>query len=130
MTFADVAKKLQDLTAGKTTELRASFDDTTSRFFISTKGMGANQNFSLEFSSPVLASKVLGQGSLGPFSTSSSTAAAYTTTATYGEVEFDGITVANLTSNKTTINGLTLNLMQVRTSPTPTIITVQSDTTK
>ncbi|MDX1806632.1 MAG: flagellar cap protein FliD N-terminal domain-containing protein, partial [Paenisporosarcina sp.] len=40
MTYSDVAKKLQEFTTGKPIELRASFDDTTSRFFISTEGLG------------------------------------------------------------------------------------------
>ncbi|MCZ8536929.1 flagellar filament capping protein FliD [Paenisporosarcina quisquiliarum] len=125
LTYADVAKKLQEATAGKTTELRASFDDTTSRFFMSTTGMGADQNFTLEFSDAALANQVINNN--GQLSYSTNTAGTnYMSTATNGEVKFDGILVDNLTSNKTTINGLNLNLLQKGTST----IMVQSDTAK
>ncbi|MGE6487483.1 flagellar filament capping protein FliD [Paenisporosarcina sp. NPDC076898] len=137
MTYADVAKKLQDITAGTATELRASFDNTTSRFFISTKGMGATQNFSIDFinsdgtPNANLANQVIGKknamdADVTTYSTSTAVAGSFMTAAINGEVEFDGITVNNLTSNKTTINGITLNLLQTGTST----ITVQSDTTK
>ena len=131
-TYADVAKKLQDSTASKSVELRANFDDTTSRFFISTKGMGENQNFSLKFTDAdglggaKLATQVLKMGSNGPFSTSDPAAAGFATTAENGELIFNGITVDNLTTNKTTVNGLTINLVKEGTST----ITVQSDTEK
>ena len=63
MTYAEVAKKLQDSTAGQVPELRVSFDDTTSRFFISTKGMGADQNFTLDFdNNEALAKQVINDG--------------------------------------------------------------------
>ena len=63
MTYAEVAKKLQDSTAGKVPELRVSFDDTTSRFFISTKGMGADQNFTLDFGdNAALANQIINDG--------------------------------------------------------------------
>ncbi|TWT03675.1 flagellar filament capping protein FliD [Planomicrobium sp. CPCC 101079] len=151
MTFADVAKKLQDATAGKTPELRASFDNTTSRFFISTKAMGENQNFSLEFldsagtgANTALAQKVINNGNETTFSTSTTTANEFMTKATNGAVEFNGIEVNNLTSNKTTINGLTLNLVKAATTTVPAVppatepttepstitVTVQSDSTK
>ena len=68
MSYAEVAKNIQDSTAGKLPELRVSFDDTTSRFFISTKGMGEDQAFSLEFTdadgvaNPTLAKQVINNG--------------------------------------------------------------------
>src|SRR5690606_19576178 len=48
-TYEAVAKKIQDLTAASVPALRASFDNTTSRFFIATKGMGSEQAFTMEF---------------------------------------------------------------------------------
>ncbi|WP_342542742.1 flagellar filament capping protein FliD [Paenisporosarcina sp. FSL H8-0542] len=126
MTYAEVAKKLQESTAGKTTELRASFDDTTSSFFMSTKGMGSDQNFTLEFSDDLLAKQVINDGTNTVFTTGTAVGGGFMSSATNGEVKFDGITVNNLTSNKTTINGLTINLLQKGTST----ITVQSDTAK
>lgn len=117
MTFADVARKIQDSTATSVPALRASFDNTTSRFFITSKGMGADQNFSMTFSDAALADKVVNNGG---------TTTAMTTNGQDGEVNFDGIPITGLKSNQTTVNGLTLNLTQVGIST----ITVKSDTTK
>lgn len=133
MTYADVAKKVQDETAGKVPELRMSFDNTTSSFFISTKGMGANQNFTMDFlnaekttANSALAKQIINNGTQTSFDTASTATNTFMKAATNGSVKFDGITVDNLTSNKTTINGLTLNLMQTG----ETTITVQADPTK
>lgn len=116
MTYAEVAKKLQDSTAGQVPELRVSFDDTTSRFFISTKGMGADQNFKLEFSNDDLARQVNG------------TATNMTANnATDGSVKFDGIEINGLKTNRTTVNGLILDLTKVGPETT---VTVQSNPEK
>ncbi|QHJ69581.1 flagellar filament capping protein FliD [Planococcus halotolerans] len=138
-TYEAVAKKVQDATAGKVPELRMSFDNTTSRFFISTKGMGADQNFTMDFenadgtANSALAKQVVNQESatagefVSSFSTSAATATdTFMSAAATGKVTFDGITVDNLNTNKTTINGLTINLLSVGES----IITVQADATK
>ncbi|PUB14688.1 flagellar filament capping protein FliD [Paenisporosarcina sp. OV554] len=123
MSYADVAKKLQDSTAGKLPELRVSFDDTTSRFFISTKGMGANQAFSLEFTdttgapNSALANQVVNNGGT----------TALAAGAENGSVSLDGIVIDGLTTNKTTVNGLTLNLVQ---KGPETTVTVQSNPEK
>jgi len=123
MSYADVAKKLQDSTAGKLPELRVSFDDTTSRFFISTKGLGANQAFSLDFTdaagapNSALANQIVNNGGT----------TALATGATNGSVKLDGIVIDGLTTNKTTVNGLTLNLVQVGPETT---VTVQSNPEK
>lgn len=130
-TYADVAKKVQDATAGKVPELRMSFDNTTSRFFISTKGMGADQNFDMSFSTPELAGQVVnakdGAGvQISSFSTSTAAAGSHMSSAASGSVNFDGITIGGLTSNKTTVNGLIINLLDVG----ETTITVNADSTK
>jgi len=117
MTFADVAKAVQDSTATSVPALRASFDNTTSRFFIASKGMGADQNFSMTFSDAALADKVVNNGG---------TTTAMTTNGQDGAVNFDGIPITGLKTNQTTVNGLTLNLVQTGTST----ITVNSDTAK
>ncbi|TWT27809.1 flagellar filament capping protein FliD [Planomicrobium sp. CPCC 101110] len=145
MTLADVAKEIQNATAGKVPELRVSFDNTTSRFFISTKAMGENQNFTLEFKdsagtgeNSALAQKIINNGTENTFSTGATAATGFITKAGNGAVEFNGIAVNNLTSNKTTINGLTLNLVKpkIDTDASDTVdnsiitVTVQSDTTK
>lgn len=125
MTYADVAKKVQDQTAGKVPELRMSFDNTTSSFFISTKGMGADQNFTMDFSTPELAGQVINSGTIS-LNTANATPDSFIKAASNGSITFDGIEVKDLTSNKTTINGLTLNLAQTG----ETTITVQADPTK
>ena len=118
MTFDGLAQAIQDATAGQKPELRANFDNTTSRFFITSKGMGGDQNFTMEFTDQTLADKVLNNGTL----------TSTTTNASYGSVEFDGIQINNLTTNKTTVNGLTLNLLQSSTETS--IINVQSNPEK
>lgn len=125
MTYKEVATKMQDATAASTPALRVSFDDTTSRFFVSTKGMGATENFTIDFDSAALAKQVIGTNTQTSFSTS--TATSYSSTATSGSVELDGILIEGLTTNQTTVNGLVLNLEQVGG---PTTITVSSDTSK
>jgi len=123
MSYADVAKKIQDSTAGKLPELRVSFDDTTSRFFISTKGLGENQAFSMDFTdaagapNSALANQIVNNGGT----------TALATGATNGSVKLDGIVIEGLTTNKTTVNGLTLNLVQVGPETT---VTVQSNPEK
>lgn len=124
-TYEQVAKKVQEATALTEPKLRMSFDNTTSSFFISTKDMGANQNFTMDFSTPELAGQVINSGA-SSFDTASATPGSFMKAASNGSVTFDGITVDNLTSNKTTINGLTLNLVETGTST----ITVQADPTK
>ena len=105
MTYAEVAKKLQDSTAKSEPALRVSFDDTTSRFFISTKGIGADQNFTLDFSeNTALAKQIINDGDAKILTT---------TNATNGKVIFDGIEIDGLKTNRTTVNGLILDLTQV-----------------
>ncbi len=131
-TYDAVAKKLKDATAGKVPELRVSFDNTTSRFFMSTKELGADQNFEMTFSTPELAAQVVnakeadGTTIKTQFTTAAAPAVGYMASAANGSMTFDGITVDNLTANKTTINGLTINLLEVG----ETTITVNADSTK
>ena len=124
-TYKEVATMLQDETASSSPALRVNFDDTTSRFFISSKGMGTVENFTLNFDSANLAKQVVGIDTQTSFSTTATTT--YSSAATNGSVELDGILVDGLTTNQTTVNGLTLNLLQV--GP-PSTITVSSDTAK
>ncbi|TWT04483.1 flagellar cap protein [Planococcus sp. CPCC 101016] len=123
-TFADVAKNLQDATAASIPALRASFDNTTSRFFIATKGMGAEQAFTMDFTAADgttanadLANKIINNGA------TTATAAG----AADGSMKFDGIEITGLKTNQTTVNGLTINLLQAGTEAT---INVQSNPEK
>lgn len=124
-TYKEVATKLQDATAAAVPALRVSFDDTTSRFFVSTKAMGSTENFTMSFDSAALAKQVVGTDAQTSFSTA--TASAYTSAGTDGKVVLDGIEIGGLKTNQTTVNGLTLNLLQV--GP-PSTITVSADTAK
>lgn len=124
-TFADVAKNLQDKTAASVPALRASFDNTTSRFFIATKGMGADQNFTLEFKnadgtaeSTELANKIMN---------SNGATSATATGAADGEIMFDNIKIEGLKTNQTTVNGVTVSLLQAGAEAT---INVQSNPEK
>ncbi|AQU77972.1 flagellar filament capping protein FliD [Planococcus faecalis] len=122
-TFEGVAKKLQDATAASVPALRASFDNTTSRFFIATKGMGSEQAFTMEFTdangaaSTALADKIINNG----------TATATADGATDGLIKFDGIEIKNLKTNQTVVNGITVNLLQ---KGAETIVNVQSNPEK
>ena len=125
-TYEAVAKKLQDLTAASVPALRASFDNTTSRFFIATKGMGSEQAFTMEFknadgtaASTELANKIMN---------SSGATSATADGAADGSIKFDGIDIVGLKTNQTTVNGVTVNLLQAST--TATTINVQSNPEK
>lgn len=130
MTYADVATKIEAASAGGVPELRASFDNTTSRFFFSTKGMGENQNFTMDFSNAELANQVVNNGanSITTIPTDPVTTVDHITSAKSGEVEVDGIVIGDLATNKTTVNGLTLNLVQA--SADISTIKVQSNAEK
>ncbi|WP_434401041.1 flagellar filament capping protein FliD [Planococcus sp. 11815] len=132
-TYADVAKKLQEATAGKQPALRVNFDDTTSRFFISSKELGSAQNFTLAFKN---ADGTADNTDLGRQITGTAQASMVSTAATDGSITIDGITVNGLTSNKATVNGLTVQLLSVdavatdTTPGTSTKVRVQSDPEK
>lgn len=127
MTMSDVAKKIQDSTAGKDIPLVASFDSTTSRFFMSSKNMGADQNFQLDFSDTDLMNRVMGTAEtvLTPVSTNSFTTAK---AATYGSLTYEGIEINNLKENKTTVNGLVIQLQEADNQDVS--ITIQKDATQ
>lgn len=124
-TYEAVAKRLQDLTAASVPALRASFDNTTSRFFIATKGMGAEQAFTMNFTAAdgttengALADKIINNGA----------ATATATGAADGSIMFDDIEIKNLKTNQTTVNGITVNMLQAST--TVSTINVQSNPEK
>lgn len=124
-TFADIAKNMQEKTAASVPALRASFDNTTSRFFIATKGMGSEQAFKMDFTAEDgttanadLANKIINNGG-------ASTATA--NGATDGAIKFDDIEVKGLKTNQTTVNGITVNLLQKGAEAT---INVQSNPEK
>jgi len=123
-TYGSLAKKINDASItkdGKTVSLglRANFDDTTSRFFISTKEMGSDQF--IEFGGTdinFVTSQIFGDETL--------VASDLTVTGENAKFTFDGITVDNYKSNQVSINGIDLTLMGK--TATPVTITVSSDT--
>lgn len=123
-TFADVAKKIQDASAASVPALRASFDNTTSRFFIASKGMGADQAFTMDFTNAdgtlnsALADRVINNSGA---TTASGTGAAD------GAIKFDGIEINGMKTNQTTVNGVVINLVQAGAEAT---VTIQSNPEK
>lgn len=105
-TFKSLATKIAeatDDTTGETLGMRANFDDTTSRFFLSTKALGGDESITLSnFSDAGVENRLFG--------------GATTANGSYGSVTFDGITVNNLKTNETTINNIKLNLVEKGTS--------------
>lgn len=132
MTFEKVAQTIQDATAGQVPELRVSFDNTTSSFFISSKGMGDSANFKMDFTDlaggdgTALANKIINSNSGASFDTAAAVDTdTFMTKAVDGSIKFEGIEVTGLTSNKTTINGLTISMLETGNS----IITVGANPT-
>ncbi|MDE0583210.1 flagellar filament capping protein FliD [Planococcus sp. A6] len=131
-TYADVAKKLQEATAGKQPALRVNFDNTTSHFFVSSKELGSAQNFTLSFQN----ADGTENNALGKQITGVEQASKASSIATDGSVSLDGIRVDGLTSNKTTINGLQIQLVSVdavatdTTPGTSTKVRIQADPEK
>lgn len=126
MTYKAVADLLQSETAGSVPALRVNFDDTTSRFFISSKELGEAQNFSLSFKTadgatdnPELSKQITGTNDLS----------VTTTNGANGSIIIDDVEVNGLTSNKTTVNGLTIEMLKVDTGSSSSI-TVSSDPEK
>ncbi|WP_249222034.1 flagellar filament capping protein FliD [Planococcus alpniumensis] len=126
MTYKAVADLLQSETAGSVPALRVNFDDTTSRFFISSKELGQAQNFSLSFKTadgatdnPELSKQITGTNDLS----------VTTTNGANGSIVIDDVEVTGLTSNKTTVNGLTIEMLKVDTDGSSSI-TVSSDPEK
>ncbi|MEZ0480697.1 flagellar filament capping protein FliD [Planococcus sp. SSTMD024] len=126
MTYKAVADLLQSKTAGSVPALRVNFDNTTSRFFISSKELGEAQNFSLSFKTadgaednPELSKQITGTNDLS----------VTTTNGANGSIVIDDVEVTGLTSNKTTVNGLTIEMLKVDTNGSSSI-TVKSDPEK
>ncbi|WP_025028343.1 flagellar hook-associated protein 2 [Caldalkalibacillus mannanilyticus] len=115
-TYSSLAKKINDAvdSDGKSLGIRASFDNTTSRFFFSTKDMGSDQGIQFE-NTTFVQNQILGGGST--FSASGAD----------GRITFDGIEIDNLKTNSTTVNGMNISL--VRADPATTItLSVRSNT--
>jgi len=126
MTYKAVADLLQSKTADSVPALRVNFDNTTSRFFISSKELGQAQNFSLSFKTadgatdnPDLSKQITGTNDLS----------VTTTNGANGSIVIDDVEVAGLTSNKTTVNGLTIEMLKVDTGGSSSI-TVSSNPEK
>jgi flagellar hook-associated protein 2 len=125
-TFGSLAKKIaeaSDTTTGESLGLRANFDNTTGRFFFSTKEMGASEQITfVENANAFVKNSILNDTAL-----SGTDLDTYTYSGQDGSFTFDGIAVTGLTSNETTVNGINISLLQE--GQTATLI-VQSDTTK
>lgn len=118
-TYADIAKKIAGAVNanGESLGLRANFDNTTSRFFISTKDMGPNAKVEI---SGELADQLMG-----------GTAGSYLGQGKDAQIDFKGSDGTNIpitggSSNVVTVNGMNINLLKA--APGTTVnINVQSD---
>jgi flagellar hook-associated protein 2 len=115
-TYGSLAKKVADAKddgTGESLGLRANFDDTTARFFVSTKELGVDQTIKFgEVSGTFVADHI-----------KIDTATTYT--GEDGSITFDGILIDGLKSNSVKVNGINLTLLKEGVSET---ITVTSDT--
>lgn len=123
-TFASLASKIGSATdsSGKSLGLRASFDETTSSFVITTKDMGKDQSIELTHMTGLtnVASLIFnGSASASP------TSPPFKAVGKNAEIKFDGTVIDNLTSNKVTVYGVDLTLLKAGTT---TSINVESDT--
>lgn len=136
MTYADLAHKITNLTdsSGNSLQLRASFDDTTSRFVISSKNTGENQTILIsDKTSPPggthvnLAQRITAGGLVN-------TADSPTTVQVTGKdslINFNGVDIKS-TTNKVSAFGVELDLIKPTPSTIPATsikVTVTSDTT-
>ncbi|WP_202079333.1 flagellar filament capping protein FliD [Caldalkalibacillus salinus] len=119
-TYTSLARKIAQATDadGQSLGVRASFDDTTSHFFFSTKEQGGNQGFTFEDTAFVREHIFGAQPEETP---------QLSATGQYGHITFDGVEINDLTSNQVSVNGLNLNLHQADPSQVATL-TVERDT--
>ncbi|WP_313804913.1 flagellar filament capping protein FliD [Cytobacillus sp.] len=126
-TYASLASKIGSATnaSGESLGLRASFDDTTSGFVISTKELGADQKISIKdvpSAGSINIAGVIGSGG----DSRTNTNAGPSVNGVNGSITIDGKTIDNLTSNKVNIYGMDLTLLKKDSNPVT--ITVESDT--
>lgn len=121
-TYNSLASKINNAKdeEGKSLGLRASFDNTTGRFFISTREMGEEQGFQLE-ANAFVKEKILGD--------LDADASELSRKGVNGSVTYNGIKVDGLTSNVVRVNGVDFSLKQATESEVITI-TVQGDPDK
>ncbi|MGN7399548.1 flagellar filament capping protein FliD [Cytobacillus praedii] len=127
-TFASLATKIGSAvdSNGKSLGLRASFDEVTSSFVISTKDMGKDQKIDLTHKTGTsdVASLVFNGGTI---SAAPATPTTYSADGKNAKITFDGTVIDNLTSNKATVYGVELTLLKADPTATTTI-NVESDT--
>ncbi|WP_056686536.1 flagellar filament capping protein FliD [Cytobacillus solani] len=126
-TFASLASKIGSATeSGKSLDLRASFDEVTSSFVISTKEMGKDQKIEITHQTGTsdVASLVFNGGTI---SAAPATPTTYSADGKNAKITFDGTVIDNLTSNKATVYGVELTLLKADPTATTTI-NVESDT--
>ncbi|GAA0368153.1 flagellar filament capping protein FliD [Bacillus horti] len=117
-TFQSLAQKINSAkdAEGNSLGLRASFDNTTSRFYISTREMGEGQGFSFE-DTAFVRDMIFG---------GSSTLSAQGSDASF---TYNGVEVTGQTSNTVRVNGVDFNLLQA-SGAEPITINVQGDPDK
>lgn len=133
-TFATLANKMSsavDDTTRTSLGIRASFDDATSGFVVSSKEMGQNQTIKLSDNGAIgavnVAALISNGGSVNTTTSDGMNSIVKSVTGQYAKIKFDDTIIENLTSNKATVYGVELNLIKADPAVTTTI-TVESDT--
>lgn len=127
-TYESLAKKMGAATNtnGESLGLRASFDNATSSFIISSKDMGADQQITITDkagSGSVNVATLIGNGGQATVSDGTNSVGA-TATGKNGKIIFDGKTIDNITSNKVDVYGINLTLQKIGKST----VKVEGDT--
>ncbi|PLR78235.1 flagellar cap protein [Bacillus sp. V3-13] len=131
-TFAAIASKISSATdnsSGVSLGLRASFDETTSRFVLSSKDMGGDQKIVLTDASAngsTNLAALIANGGAAVQSNGTAVVAA-NVAGKYGNITFDGTNITNLKSNKVSVYGVDLTLLKADPLVSTTV-SIESDT--
>lgn len=118
-TIADIVNEINSGNLG----IKATFDDTSNRFFISTTSMGSNAKINITETIDSGKKRVFTESAEGAEDSIFATdlAAGVDITGQDAEIEFDGAAGIKYSSNQFTINGITIDLKAAQPGVTNTI---------
>ncbi|MZQ75881.1 MAG: flagellar filament capping protein FliD [Peptoclostridium sp.] len=118
-TIADIVNEINSGNLG----IKATFDDTSNRFFISTTSMGSNAKINITETIDSGKKRVFAESAEGAEDSIFATdlAAGVDITGQDAEIEFDGAAGIKYSSNQFTINGITIDLKAAQPGVTNTI---------
>ena len=137
-TYGSLARKINNAQdeAGRSLGLRASFDEATASFYISTREMGADQEIVIEdVDGDFVQKHILGVDATYDWTNSAHIRREEVSAGTYryavsgqnASITFDGKTVDDLTTNQVTVHGIQLNLLSTTAEDESVTIRVESD---